>query len=159
MIAESYIMSDLYKTRNVRLAYKSGFYKGGIKAAMMVFSSGRLYGDKIETKSDSRCKKTYNSRDRLKPDGKLTFSKADAVFKSGNMTRDDIPSHLSIAENIPTDVAEMYSHLCPAGVYSLDDNEDLVVNPPNCIDCKATDVIGPRWAPREGGSGIRHKLM
>jgi len=28
----------------------------------------------------------------------------------------------------------------------------LVVNPPipaNCIDCKATDVIGPRWPPRE----------
>ena len=159
MIADSYIMSDLYKTRNVRLAYKSGFIKGGIKAATMVFSGGRFPGGKIEIKPDSESKKTYKSEDSFKPDGKLTFSKVDSVFKSGNMTRDDIPSHLSIADNIPPDVAEMYSHLCPAGVYSLDDNNNLVVNPPNCVDCKATDVIGPRWAPREGGSGIRHKLM
>jgi hypothetical protein len=28
-----------------------------------------------------------------------------------------------------------------------------------CIDCKATDVIGPRWQPREGGSGPRYKRM
>ena len=30
------------------------------------------------------------------PDGKLTFSKLDAVFKSGNATRDTIPSHLLV---------------------------------------------------------------
>ena len=35
----------------------------------------------------------------------------------------------------------------------------LVVNAPNCIDCKATDVLGPRWAPRESGSGPRYRRM
>jgi len=35
----------------------------------------------------------------------------------------------------------------------------LRVNAPNCIDCKATDVLGPRWTPREGGSGPKYKRM
>ena len=35
----------------------------------------------------------------------------------------------------------------------------LVVNAPNCVDCKATDVLGPRWTPREGGSGPKYKRM
>ena len=37
--------------------------------------------------------------------------------------------------------------------------DQLVVNAPNCVDCKATDVIGPRWQPREGGSGPNYRLM
>ncbi len=80
------------------------------------------------------------------------------MFKSGNGTRDDIPSHLIIGEDIPGEVAEMYEHLCPAGVYERQ-GDRLVVNAPNCIDCKATDVIGPRWTPREGGSGPAYKQM
>jgi ferredoxin-like protein FixX len=35
----------------------------------------------------------------------------------------------------------------------------LRVNAPNCVDCKATDVLGPRWTPREGGSGPKYRLM
>ena len=35
----------------------------------------------------------------------------------------------------------------------------LRVNAPNCVDCKATDVLGPRWTPREGGSGPTYKRM
>jgi len=27
------------------------------------------------------------------------------------------------------------------------------------VDCKATDVLGPRWLPREGGSGPKYRLM
>ncbi len=52
----------------------------------------------------------------------------------------------------------MYEHMCPAQVYELRDDE-LVVNAPNCVDCKATDVLGPRWTPREGGSGPRYRRM
>jgi len=55
-------------------------------------------------------------------------------------------------------VAEMLVHMCPAGVYERDGTE-LIVNAPNCIDCKATDVVGPRWTPREGGSGPAYRQM
>jgi ferredoxin-like protein FixX len=92
------------------------------------------------------------------PDGKLTFSKLDSNFKSGNATRDTIPSHLVVGTDIPPEVAEMYVHMCPAGVYELNEGR-LVVNQANCIDCKATDVIGPRWTPREGESGPKYRLM
>ena len=35
----------------------------------------------------------------------------------------------------------------------------LIVSPANCVDCKATDDIGPRWTPREGGSGPKYRQM
>ena len=37
--------------------------------------------------------------------------------------------------------------------------DQLRINAPNCVDCKATDVLGPRWTPREGGSGPKYRLM
>ena len=92
------------------------------------------------------------------PDNVRTFSKVDAVFKSGNATRDTIPSHLIVGQDITGEVADFYAHLCPAGVYERH-GDTLRVNPPNCVDCKATDVLGPRWTPREGGSGPKYRLM
>jgi electron-transferring-flavoprotein dehydrogenase len=63
-----------------------------------------------------------------------------------------------VGDDIPGEVADMYAAMCPAGVYERD-GDRLVVNAPNCIDCKATDVLGPRWSPREGGSGPRYRSM
>jgi electron-transferring-flavoprotein dehydrogenase len=48
--------------------------------------------------------------------------------------------------------------MCPAAVYERD-GDRLVVNAPNCIDCKATDILGPRWTAREGGGGPSYKRM
>ena len=86
------------------------------------------------------------------------LSKVNAVYLSGNKTRDDIPSHLQLGEGINKDTAEFYTKLCPAGVYERQ-GDQLIVNAPNCVDCKATDVLGPRWKPREGGSGPHYKNM
>jgi electron-transferring-flavoprotein dehydrogenase len=155
---DSYVMEELYRTRNVRLAFKKGFYLGGARAALMTLTGGRVPGAAIEVAADATEPKRVTPAAPFTPDGKLTFSKVDAVFRSGNQTRDDIPSHLIIGEDIPPDVAEMYEHLCPAAVYERQ-GDRLVVNAPNCIDCKATDVLGPRWTPREGGSGARYKTM
>ncbi len=63
-----------------------------------------------------------------------------------------------VGEDVPPEVAEFYEHMCPAGVYERD-GDRLIVNAPNCIDCKATDVLGPRWTPREGGSGPGYTRM
>ena len=60
--------------------------------------------------------------------------------------------------DVPSEAADFYARLCPAGVYERIDS-GLRVNAPNCIDCKATDVLGPRWTPREGGSGPKYKRM
>ncbi len=165
-VDQSYIMRDLKKTRNMRLAFKNGFYGGGIKSALMSVTGGALFGKRISTPEDAEEEKTLgaapglpgNGDSTYAPDGKLTVSKVDAVYKSGNQTRDDIPQHLLVGKEIPADTAEMYVHLCPAGVYERD-GDQLVVNAPNCVDCKATDVLGPRWTPREGGSGPSYRRM
>ncbi|MEX0909267.1 MAG: electron-transfer flavoprotein:ubiquinone oxidoreductase [Gemmatimonadaceae bacterium] len=158
-IDASYVTEDLRKRRNMRLAFqKYGFYVGGAMATLMTLTNGAFPGGKIASHRDADAPRRSGNGERFVPDGKLTFSKLDAVYKSGNATRDDIPSHLVVGTDVPAEVAELYVHMCPAGVYERD-GERLVVNPANCIDCKATDVIGPRWTPREGGSGPRYRQM
>ena len=112
----------------------------------------------IHSHADADVPRDVTEPEPFVPDGKLTFSKLDAVFKSGNATRDDIPSHLIVGPDISPEVAELYTHMCPAGVYERD-GERLVVSPANCVDCKATDALGPRWTPREGGSGPKYRQM
>jgi electron-transferring-flavoprotein dehydrogenase len=124
----------------------------------MMVSGGRLPAGKIEMVEDAAVPKQAKPTDPFVPDNNLSFSKADAVFKSGNTTRDTIPVHLVVGREVSADAAEFYSHLCPAGVYERVGDE-LRVNAPNCVDCKATDVLGPRWTPREGGSGPKYRLM
>jgi electron-transferring-flavoprotein dehydrogenase len=159
-VNDSFIVTDLHRTRNMRLAFKDGFYRGGLKSALMTVTGGRFPGGKIEMEQDAEVpRRTTRPAEPFTPDGTLTFSKVDAVFKAGNQTRDDVPSHLVVGDDVPPDLAKLYVHMCPAGVYELDDGGNLVVNAPNCIDCKATDVIGPRWTPREGGSGPRYRRM
>jgi electron-transferring-flavoprotein dehydrogenase len=158
-VDDSVIMKDLKERRNMRLAFKGGFFSGGAKAGLMTLTKGAFPGGKISIEEDAADpKRLEGEADTFVPDGKLTFSKVDAVYKSGNQTRDDIPSHLIVGEDVSPEIAEMYVHLCPAGVYERD-GDKLVVNAPNCVDCKATDVLGPRWTPREGGSGPAYRQM
>jgi electron-transferring-flavoprotein dehydrogenase len=153
------IMRDLAERRNMRLAFKGGFFVGGARAAIMTATKGRLSGSRIEVEADAAESKRLDGKpEPFVPDGELTFSKVDAVYKSGNQTRDDIPSHLIRNGDVSPEMAELYTHLCPAGVYERDES-GLRVNAPNCVDCKATDVLGPRWTPREGGSGPAYRLM
>ncbi len=158
LVESSYISDDLYRTRNVRLAYKDGFYKGSFKAGLMTVTSGRMFRKRISMHRDADVQKKAGGGVSLTPDGKLTFSKVDAVFKSTNATRDNIPAHLVAKADVPAEVAEYYAHVCPAGVYEVAE-DGLRINAPNCVDCKATDVVGPRWMPREGGSGPGYKRM
>jgi electron-transferring-flavoprotein dehydrogenase len=161
LVNESFIMKDLYRTRNMRLAFKEGFYVGGLKAAVMTVTGGRIPGGRIPIERDADVERRMArgvSPASFVPDGRLTFSKVDGVFRSGNATRDTIPIHLVVGKDVPAAVAEFYARMCPAGVYELAQGA-LRVNAPNCVDCKATDVLGPRWTPREGGSGPKYKRM
>jgi electron-transferring-flavoprotein dehydrogenase len=157
-VNRSFIMEDLRRNRNMRLAFKSGFYMGGVKSLLMTVTGGAFPGGRIASDTDADEPREMGDAPAFTPDGKLTFSKLDAVFKAGNATRDDIPSHLVIGQDISGEVADFYAHMCPAGVYERD-GDRLTVNAPNCVDCKATDVVGPRWTPREGGSGPAYRRM
>jgi electron-transferring-flavoprotein dehydrogenase len=157
LVDASFIRDDLYRRRNMRLAFKDGFYAGGAKAALMSITGGAFPGGDIRSEADAAHPKTAGAAPAM-PNSPLAIGKLDAVFKSGNATRDDIPTHLVVGQDTTPEMADLYAHMCPAGVYERD-GDRLVVNAPNCIDCKATDVLGPRWTPREGGSGPRYRLM
>jgi len=158
MVNESYIAADLHRTRNVRLAFNKGFYLGGLMAGMMTVTGGRFPGGSMTTHADAAMPRSVGVAEPAAPGNEFAISKLDAVFKSGNATRDTVPNHLIVGEHITPEVADFYSHVCPAGVYERVGDE-LRVNPPNCIDCRATDILGPRWMPREGGSGPAYRGM
>src|SRR6266513_6373787 len=167
LVDASYIVSDLYRTRNMRLAFRDGFYLGGLQAGLMTLTGGRFPGGRYKMHADADVPRRLSPG--LGPGSGGTsngVSKVDAVFKSGNSTRDTIPSHLIARPDVPVDVARFYARMCPAGVYEARDGEvgaqhaaPLRINAPNCVDCKATDVLGPRWTAREGGSGPKYKRM
>ena len=155
----SYIIKDLRRTRNIRLAFKHRFVGGTIRAGIMTLSGGAILGGKIAVPNDASEERVLgDGGPATQPDGELTFSKVDAVYKSGNQTRDDGPNHLVVGADVSPETAEFYVHMCPAGVYERDGDE-LRLNTPNCVDCKATDVLGPRWTVREGGSGPAYRRM
>ena len=158
MVRESYILHDLRVTRNMRLAFRHGFWRGGLESGLMTLTRGAFPGWRIGVREDAAEPRRAARHVPFTPDGRLTFSKVDAVFKSGNATRDSIPSHLLVGPEVTGEVAEFYARLCPAGVYERA-GDRLRVSPSNCVDCKATDVLGPRWTPREGGSGPKYRLM
>ncbi|HYK81758.1 MAG TPA: electron-transfer flavoprotein:ubiquinone oxidoreductase [Gemmatimonadales bacterium] len=158
MVDESYVMRDLYRTRNMRLAFKDGFYVGGLKAWLMTLTGGRWPGRRIAVTRDADVARRVTTGSAFVPDGRLTVAKLDGVFKSGNATRDTVPSHLVVGTDVSPAAAAFYASMCPAGVYEAASG-GLRVNAPNCVDCKATDVLGPRWTPREGGSGPRYQRM
>ena len=157
-VRESYIAKDMYRTRNMRLAFKDGFARGIVRAGLMTVTGGRVPGGRIAMHADADAPKRPAVGTAVDPSGPLAVRKLDAVFKSGNATRDDIPSHLIPADQVDEATARLYERMCPAGVYEWVDG-GLKVNAPNCVDCKATDVLGPRWTPREGGSGPSYKRM
>jgi electron-transferring-flavoprotein dehydrogenase len=159
LVKGSFIRSDLYRTRNMRLAFKSGFVLGGIKAGLMSLTGGTFPGGKIDVESDAAEPRQITPSPEFSPEKGLTINKVDAVFNSGNNTRDDMPSHLIVANDVPPDVAKFYEHMCPAAVYEVQEDGKLLVNFSNCIDCKTTDILGPRWTPREGGAGTKYKRM
>ncbi len=158
LVGSSIIRSDLYRTRNMRPAFKSGFLAGGVKAALMTVTGGAFPGGRIAVESDADEPRDVVPGEEFTPEKGVTINKLDAVFNSGNNTRDDMPSHLIAADDVPTEVAQFYEHMCPAAVYEVQDGK-LVVNFSNCVDCKTTDILGPRWTPREGGAGTKYKRM
>ncbi len=158
-IRSSFISKDLYRTRNMRLAFKSGFYMGGIKAGLMTVTGGTFPGGKIEVESDAAEPRDITTPMEFTPEKGFSLNKLDAVFNSGNNTRDDMPTHIIAAEDVPTEVAKFYEYMCPAAVYEVQEDGKLIINYSNCIDCKTTDILGPRWTPREGGAGTKYQRM
>src|SRR5207245_606237 len=58
LVNASYIARDLYRTRNMRLAFRDGFYLGGLQAGLMTLTGGRFPGGKYEMHADADVPRT-----------------------------------------------------------------------------------------------------
>jgi electron-transferring-flavoprotein dehydrogenase len=160
-----FIGEDLHEARNMRQVFARGFVVGGALASAMTVSKGRIELGKRHAEPDADQPLLRSGRGARYPaaDGKLTFDKLSSVFASGNKTRDDQPSHIRIEQRVPSDVAELWAHMCPAQVYEVgDEAEDGTVEvtlaPSNCVQCGAITAKGGRLTPPEGGSGPEYTL-
>ena len=154
-IKNSFIAKDLYIYRNLRQSFHKGLFPGLLRAGLITLTRGLWpFNFKASILQEDAQVKRQIKKVSIPDEG---FRKVDAVYLSGNQTRDKIPSHLTTKESVPKELGVFYERMCPAGVY--EQKNQLIVNAPNCIDCKATDILGPRWTPRERGSGPNYKLM
>ena len=161
----SFVWKELREVRNMRQVFDKGFFVGGALASAMTLSKGHLPPKDFPTEPNAVAPLLRSGRAASYPpaDGKYTFDKLSSVFASGNRTRDDQPSHLHVRGNVPRDIAEMWSWLCPARVYEVGaDNGDgtvsVGVTPSNCVQCGAISAKGGRLTPPEGGSGPEYTL-
>jgi electron-transferring-flavoprotein dehydrogenase len=166
-IRNSHVWKELWKVRNIRPAFQSGFIKGGMTHMMATGSMGHLPRKNVRFKPDAR-EPVFLSRDGAgrypAPDGKYVFDKLGSVFASGNQTRDDQPSHIRVRTEVPRALAVTWEAMCPAKVYEVEEgassNDTVTVrlNPSNCVQCGAITAKGGRLTPPEGGSGPEYTL-
>jgi electron-transferring-flavoprotein dehydrogenase len=164
-VRSSFIWSDLREVRDVRQAFGRGFFVGAALAGAMTLSKGKLSIGTVRSEPDDSQPlfRTDRAERYPAPDGKLTFDKLTSVFASGNQTRDDQPNHLRIQPRVPLDIAQLWTHMCPAKVYEVGEEGDdglVTVNlsPSNCVHCGAISAKGGRFTPPEGGSGPEYTL-
>ncbi len=64
------IMRDLKERRNMRLAFKSGFVSGGVKAGLMTLTRGAFPGGQVRVEEDAAHEKTFGPEpEPFAPDG------------------------------------------------------------------------------------------
>jgi electron-transferring-flavoprotein dehydrogenase len=167
-VRESYIWTDLKRMRNMRPAFKHGFYRGALLAGLSLNTLGRFPPGTMELERDSDVPVAIGERAKDFPaaDGKLVFDKLSSVYLSGNRTRDDAPSHIRVDTKVRREVAEAWAHMCPAQVYEVAGEAspagnvvEVEVTASNCVQCGAISAKGGRLTPAEGGDGPEYTQM
>jgi electron-transferring-flavoprotein dehydrogenase len=158
-VRQSFIWRDLREVRNMRQAFGRGFWLGGALAGAMTATKGRFPPGNARTELDVEQDIVRSDRATSypAPDGTLTFDKLSSVFASGNRTRDDQPNHIVLRRDVPQELAELWTRMCPAQVYEVA-GEGVAVTPSNCVQCGAITAKGGRLTPPEGGSGPEYTL-
>src|SRR6188508_847803 len=123
-LRDSFVWKDLKQVRNMRPAFGRGFWLGGALAGAMTATRGAFPpGDaRMEPDADQELIRTDRAKSYPAADGKLTFDKLSSVFLSGNATRDDAPNHIRVQREVPKEIAELWTRMCPAAVYEAAEN-------------------------------------
>ena len=153
---ESWLKKELYKVRNYRQEFKSGFKKGALKAGVK-FMLGGAGKERIPVEADhAEMQKLADAKPAPAPleyDGKYLIDKRSQVYLSGAIHNEHQPTHLHVADPdiCRTKCAQEYGNpceaFCPANVYEMVDDggggKQLQINHSNCVHCKTCDVLDP----------------
>lgn len=152
----SWLKDELYKVRNYRAEFKSGFKSGALKAGIK-YMLGGIGKQRIDVAPDyEEMKKLSEAGSRRAPleyDGKYLIDKVTQVYHSGSIHNEHQPTHLKVADLdvCRTTCAEEYGNpceaFCPANVYEMVPDENggrrLQINHSNCVHCKTCDIMDP----------------
>jgi electron-transferring-flavoprotein dehydrogenase len=159
-VRASFIWDELHEMRDLRQVFGRGFFLGGALGVVNTITKGRVSIGSMTTEPDdeSPLLPADGAAPAITHDGVLTFDRLSSVFASGNKTRDDQPNHLLLRTRVAPDVAELWTNLCPAQVYTAgpvgdDGLAEVELAPSNCVQCGAISAKGGRLTPPEGGSG------
>jgi electron-transferring-flavoprotein dehydrogenase len=159
-VRAGFIWDELYEMRDLRQVFGRGFFLGGALGVINTITKGRVSIGSMTTEPDDETPllPVDGAAPAITHDGVLTFDRLSSVFASGNKTRDDQPNHLLVRTRVAADVAELWTNLCPAQVYTAgpvgdDGLAEVELAPSNCVQCGAISAKGGRLTPPEGGSG------
>ncbi|HTZ77382.1 MAG TPA: electron transfer flavoprotein-ubiquinone oxidoreductase [Stellaceae bacterium] len=173
----SWIWDELYRSRNIRPAFRWGLLPGLAYAAFDTYVlRGRAPWTFRNTADHLHLKKAKDCRpiDYPKPDGKVSFDRLSSVFISNTNHEENQPAHLRLRDP-QTAIAVNYAlydspeqRYCPAGVYEIVRDGSaaaprLQINAQNCVHCKTCDIKDPtqniNWVVPEGGGGPNYPNM
>ena len=172
----SWAKQELWRVRNFRQSFQSGFFSGLIDAGVQQVTGGRGLKARRHAKADHEVSVGLAGSRLTKPnyDDTGCMDKLTDVYHSGAIHEEDQPSHLVVTDTdiCVTRCTEEYGnpcqHFCPAAVYEwphADANaareaNGVVINASNCVHCKTCDVADPyqiiEWTVPEGGGGPKY---
>jgi len=176
---ESWAKEELWKVRNFRQAFQSGFFAGVVDAGVQLVTGGRgLVARRSAAADHETMGKALEARlEKPAFDDRYGVDKLTDVYRSGTVHEEDQPSHLVVTDTdiCVTRCTEEYGnpcqHFCPAAVYewphadqeAAESAGGVVINASNCVHCKTCDVADPyqviEWAVPEGGGGPKYVDM
>lgn len=173
---QSWLHEELYRARNVRPAFKWGFWPAMAYNALDVYlfrgaapwTITHHGADRDSLKPAAECRPI----DYPKPDGKVSFDRASSVYLANTHHEENQPPHLKLASE-QTAIDTVYrryaapeTRYCPAGVYEIvqeNGQPRLHIHAADCIHCKTCDIKDPAgnitWVCPEGGGGPNYGEM
>lgn len=171
-LKKSWLYKELKQVRNIRPGFNKGLVFGMVNAAFETYITFGMspwtlkhHQDHKRIKKAADCEKIHYP----KPDGRLTFDKLSSVYLAGVYHKENQPVHLKLADKSKFKAInlKLYDALeqrfCPASVYEVSENNELIINAANCLHCKICDIKDPtqniNWTVPEGGGGPNYPNM
>lgn len=171
----SWLREELYRVRNFRQEFHSGFKLGAFKAGLK-YMLGGIGKERLPVGEDHKLTRPlHEARPRPAPlayDGKLLFDKVTGVYHAGAMHNEHQPSHLKVLDPsiCVTQCTEEFGNpcerFCPANVYEMvpdGTSRRLQINHSNCVHCKTCDILDPyaiiTWTVPSDAGGPKYQGM